>query len=124
MPRPPILALFSAKWTAKRFQNAETCDSGILALPEYSQEKGSRVDFCHQHNLVDPESAGRERNFGIRVTLPASDTMRKVLGDDYERLHWYASEDERDDAFDDMAARHGYYRKTDTPTQILEKITR
>ncbi|RZV38432.1 MAG: hypothetical protein EX272_02770 [Chromatiales bacterium] len=82
------------------------------------------MEFCHQHNLVDPSQAGKERNFGIRVTLPARDTLRKVLGDDWERQHWYASEAERDAAFDDMAERHGYYRKTDNPTQILEKITR
>jgi hypothetical protein len=82
------------------------------------------VDFCHQHNLVDPETANRERRFGIRVTLPETDTLRKVLGDNWERFHWYASAAERDAAFDNMATRHGYYRKTDSPTQILEKVTR
>ncbi|HNP65430.1 MAG TPA: hypothetical protein PKH39_15955 [Woeseiaceae bacterium] len=82
------------------------------------------MDYCHQHNLVDPSVAGRERRFGIRVTLPATDTLRKVLGDDWERLHWYASEQERDKAFEKMATRHGYYRTTDSPTQVLEKISR
>ena len=82
------------------------------------------MDFCHQHNLVDPGKAERERDFGIRVTLPAGDTLRKVLGEDWERLHWFASEAERDATFDDMALRHGYYRKTDNPTQILEKVSR
>ena len=82
------------------------------------------MDFCHQHNLVDPSLAGQERPFGIRVTLPPGDTLRKVLGDDWEKLHWYATEAERDDAYEQMAVRHGYYRKTDTPTQILEKIKR
>ena len=82
------------------------------------------MDYCHQHNLVEPDSAGQNRNFGIRVTLPASDTLRKVIGDDWQREHWYATEAERDAAYDNMAVRHGYYRKTDTPTQILEKITR
>lgn len=82
------------------------------------------MDFCHQHNLVDPSIAGAERRFGIRVTLPAGDTMRKILGDNWEQLHWYASESDRDRAFEKMAVRHGYYRKTDNPTQILEKIVR
>ena len=82
------------------------------------------MDYCHQHNLVEPENAGREQNFGIRVTLPANDTMRKVIGDNWERVHWYASEAERDAAFERMAVRHGYYRKTDSPTQVLEKISR
>ena len=82
------------------------------------------MEFCHQHNLVEPETAGRKRKFGIRVTLPATDTMRKVLGDDWERLHWYATEAKRDAAFEHMATRHGYYRNTDSPTQILERTSR
>ncbi|HSG58857.1 MAG TPA: hypothetical protein VLA06_04945 [Woeseiaceae bacterium] len=76
------------------------------------------------HNLVDPSQAGAERRYGIRVTLPPGDTLRKILGEDWERLHWYASEAERDRAYETMAARHGYYRQTDTPTQVLEKIVR
>ena len=82
------------------------------------------MDFCHQHNLVDPDTAGRELKYGIRVTLPPGDTLRKVLGDDWERLHWFPTEAEHDAAFDRMAARHGYYRETDTPTQVLEKLSR
>jgi len=82
------------------------------------------VDFCHQHNLVDPDRAGSERRFGIRVTLPATDTFRNVLGDDWERFHWFPTEEERDSAFERMTVRHGYYRDTDTPTQVLEKISR
>lgn len=82
------------------------------------------MDFYHLHNLVDPEVAGRQRNFGIRVTLPGNDTLRNVLGDDWERFHWYATETERDSAFEKMALRHGYYRDTDAPTQVLEKVSR
>jgi len=82
------------------------------------------VDYCHRHNLVEPDAAGRDRPWGIRVTLPTNDTLRKVIGDDWERTHWYPTEAERDAAFDRMAVRHGYYRKTDNPTQILEKISR
>ena len=82
------------------------------------------MDYCHPHNLVDPDKAGAERPFGIRVTLPPGDTLRNILGDDWEKLHWYPTEAERDRAFDNMAARHGYYRGTDSPTQVLEKIVR
>jgi hypothetical protein len=82
------------------------------------------VDYCHQHNLVDPTTAGADRRFGIRVTLPPNDTIRKILGNNLEKLHWYPSEAERDQAFDKMAARHGYYRDTDSPSQILEKLVR
>lgn len=96
---------------------------GILALHRIFPE-GTSVDFCHQHNLVDPTTVGQQRNFGIRITLPATDTLRKVLGEDWERLLWYPSESERDTAFEKMARRHGYYRDSDTPTQVLEKIAR
>ena len=82
------------------------------------------MDYCHQHNLVDQTTAGQERTFGIRNSLPANDTLRNILGDDWEQLHWFPSEAERDAAFTAMSERHGYYRKTDTPTQVLEKISR
>lgn len=82
------------------------------------------MDFCHQHNLVEPDSATDERRFGIRVSLPPADTFNSILGGDWENIHWYATEAERDTAFTNMATRHGYYRKTDTPTQILEKLIR
>jgi hypothetical protein len=82
------------------------------------------VDFCHKHNLVNPETAGAERRFGIRVTLPPADMLAKLVGDDWELLHWYATEAERDKAFEQMAKRHGYYRSTDNPTQVLERIGR
>ena len=82
------------------------------------------MDFCHSHNLVDPSTAGAERTFGIRVTLPAGDTLRNILGENWEKLHWYPTEEERDAEFERMAVRHGFYRNTDTPTQILEKIVR
>jgi hypothetical protein len=82
------------------------------------------VDYCHQHNLGDQATAGRERKFGIRVSLPTNDTLRNIVGDDWEKLHWFPTEAERDAAFKEMAARHGYYRNTDTPTQVLEKLSR
>lgn len=82
------------------------------------------MDYCHQHNLVDPESAVASRRFGIRVTLPPGDTFAGLLGDAWERVHWYRTEHERDRAYENMAKRHGYYRKTDSPTQILQKIVR
>jgi hypothetical protein len=82
------------------------------------------MEFCHQHNLLEPAGAVAERKFGIKVTLPAGDTFAKILGNDWERIHWYASEHERDRAFDNMATRHGYYRTTDSPTQVLEKLIR
>jgi hypothetical protein len=82
------------------------------------------MSFCHSHNLVDPDSADSERRYGIRVTLPPADTLRSIIGDNWERLHWYPTEADRDRAFANMAIRHGYYRSSDDPTQVLEKISR
>lgn len=82
------------------------------------------MDFCHPHNLVNPENAGQNRPYGIRVSLPKNDTLTRLLGDDWEQFHWYPSIEERDAAFEKMATRHGYYRKSDSPTQVLEKIDR
>ncbi len=82
------------------------------------------MDYCHQHNLVDPDTANADRKFGIKVSLPPGDTFSKILGDNWERVHWYASEVERDQAFENMDIRHEYYRETDSPTQILQKIVR
>lgn len=82
------------------------------------------MKYYHPHNLVQPEKAGIEKKYGIRVTLPAGDTFQRLLGDNWERVRWYATEQERDRAFDEVAKRHGYYRKTDTPTQMLQKVMR
>jgi hypothetical protein len=82
------------------------------------------VTYVHRHNLVRPELAEREKNFGVRVSLPPGDTFARLLGNDWEKTHWFASEAERDAGYEKLALRHGYYRKTDSPTQILEKVVR
>lgn len=84
------------------------------------------MEFVHRHNLVRPQTVAteQEQRFGIRMTLPEGDTFTRLLGPNWEQFHWYASENERDEAFEQMAMRHGYYRKTDNPTQVLEKVVR
>jgi hypothetical protein len=82
------------------------------------------MDFCHQHNLLEPDKTVSDNRFGIRVSLPEGDTFRSLLGEKWEQVHWYSTEPERDRAFDNMAERHGYYRNTDTPTQVLVKIVK
>ena len=82
------------------------------------------MDYCHLHNVVEPDKALAEKRFGIRVSLPRGDTFGSLIGEDWERVHWYRTEEERDRAFDRMAKRHGYYRNTDTPSQRLEKLVR
>jgi hypothetical protein len=82
------------------------------------------LPYCHHHNLVRKQNAEAERCFGIRVTLPSDDTFSSMFGHNWENIHWYLTEEDRDHAFDRMATRHGYYRASDSPSQVLEKIDR
>ena len=82
------------------------------------------MTYCHRHNLVDKKQANAERRYGIRVTLAPGDTFSRILGQEWENVHWYPTEAERDRAFEHMATRHGYYRDSDSPSQQLEKIER
>ncbi|MGH8196863.1 MAG: hypothetical protein ACRETI_01710 [Steroidobacteraceae bacterium] len=76
--------------------------------------------ICHEHNLnARPPAAGR---FGIRVSLHPRDPFTRLVGTDWQKLHWFATERERDEAFHDMASRHRYSRRGDEPTVLFEKI--
>ena len=92
--------------------------------PALVRKESTAVGYVHKHNLVQPEFAERDKRYGVRITLPPGDTFARLLGNSWEKTHWYATAQERDRAFERLATRHGYYRKTDTPTQILEKISR
>src|SRR5262249_61843181 len=50
------------------------------------------------------------RPFGIRVSLPPGDPFRKLLGPEWQRLHWYSTPAERDAAMAEMSRRHEYSR--------------
>jgi hypothetical protein len=60
--------------------------------------------------------------YGVRVSLPVGDPMRKLLGPQWHRLHWYATPDERDAAITQMSRRHEYSRTTDVPSLVFEKV--
>jgi len=64
------------------------------------------------------------KQYGIRVTMPPTDPMRAphLLGEDWEALRWFDSEEERDAVFEDMNRRVEYYRDGDNPSRILAKI--
>jgi hypothetical protein len=80
------------------------------------------MDICHPHNLNRPYDA--ERRYGIRVTLPPEDSIARVIGSDWELLHWFFTQEERDRALADMRHRHVYSRRGDLPTLVFEKIER
>ena len=81
------------------------------------------MGIANEHNL----SGGPTpvvRPFGIRVKLPSGDPFRRLLGDDWQKLHWYPSARERDGALADMARRHEFSRIGDEPALLFEKIER
>lgn len=64
------------------------------------------------------------KRYGIRITLPPGDPMRAahLLGEKWEVIRWFESSSLRDDAFAEMNKQLIYYRRGDSPSQILEKI--
>jgi hypothetical protein len=80
------------------------------------------MEICHGHNLIhEPES---KRRFGVRVKLAATDPLNRLIGRDFERTHWFASQTERDRALADMAGEHLYSRRGDKPTLSFEPVDR
>lgn len=78
--------------------------------------------ICHEHNLRAPPPAAQP--WGIRVTLEPDDPFLRLIGADWHREHWFATERERDEALADMAGRHLYSRVGDEPSLRFEKIVR
>ena len=76
--------------------------------------------LSNEHNLrVLPASL---KPYGIRVSLPPGDPFARLVGADWQKLHWFASERERDEVLADMASRHPYSRRGDEPSVLFEKI--
>ncbi len=80
------------------------------------------MGICHEHNSRAAPPA--ERPYGIRVSLPPGDPFAKLVGADWEMLHWFATERERDHALTDMASRHPYSRRGDEPALVFERVGR
>jgi hypothetical protein len=81
------------------------------------------MSISNEHNLhLGPEPAARP--FGIRIKLRREDPFRLLLGDDWQKLHWYPTADARDAALADMSRRHEYSRIGDKPALLFEKIER
>jgi len=79
------------------------------------------MQICHEHNMTRP--AG-EKRFGIRLSLPPGDTLARLLGQDWETLHWYATEGERENALDRIRGKHSYSRPGDFPTYVCTRVAR
>jgi hypothetical protein len=79
--------------------------------------------ICHPHNLLRPRSPDQPR-FGVRVSMPPGDTFRRLLGDDWQKEHWFQTSGERDRALERIRLRHPYYRIGDNPSLVVEAIER
>jgi hypothetical protein len=78
------------------------------------------MSTCHEHNLREPLPEARP--YGIRVRLRKGDPFRNLLGDDWEKQHWFASSTERDDALAQMSGRYLYFRPGDAPALDFERV--
>lgn len=80
------------------------------------------MEVVHEHNLLRDPTVPKP--YGIRVRLPAQDPFARLLGQDFERYHWYATREERDRALEDMASEHLYSRRGDRPALVFEPVER
>ncbi len=64
------------------------------------------------------------KNYGIKVTMPASDTLSAahLLGENWSSMRWFDSAEKRDRAYADMQRQPPWYRSGDAPTVVLEKV--
>jgi hypothetical protein len=58
----------------------------------------------------------------VRVSLRSGDPFRKLLGDEWNRTHWFANAAERDAAMTEMSRKHEYSRPGDSPALRYEKV--
>ena len=73
------------------------------------------------HNLRQPQTQ-EPRPYGVRVSLNANDPFRKILGSDWQRMHWFTSAEARDAALAEMSRRHDYRRPKDAPALVFTKV--
>jgi hypothetical protein len=78
------------------------------------------MSISHEHNLRAP--LPQRRPYGLRVRMRRSDPMRSLLGDGWQKEHWFATAAERDCALAEMSGRYLYFRPGDAPSLEYEKI--
>ena len=76
--------------------------------------------IANPQNLRQPLPDSRP--FGLRVRARRSDPFRHLVGDDWQKEHWYATRIERDAALAEMSGRYPYFRPGDAPTLDFEKV--
>jgi hypothetical protein len=79
------------------------------------------MGIANQQNLTRTNPV-LPRPYGIRVRLRQGDPFGKVLGEDWQRTHWFYTAIERDRVLEDMSRKHEYSRIGDQPAQVFEKV--
>jgi hypothetical protein len=66
------------------------------------------------------------KRFGIHMTLPPSDPMRRahLLGEAWEAYRWYETAEERDTALAELQKEHPYSRRGDIESVVLTPVER
>jgi hypothetical protein len=80
------------------------------------------MHISNPHNLNEPVPP--QRPFGVRVRLRPGDPFAKLVGSDWGREHWFATERERDVAMADMSSRYLFFRIGDEPALVFERTER
>jgi len=81
------------------------------------------MKISNPHNLVTAPCEAQQR-YGIRVSLPVADPLRRLLPEHWETVHWYEDAATRDRALEDMSVRHRYSRIGDAPSVVYEPVER
>lgn len=79
------------------------------------------MSVANSHNLSRGPTAPA-LPYGIRVTLRRGDPFKLLLGEEWQKLHWYATATTRDAALADMSRRHEFSRLGDQPALNFEKV--
>ena len=66
----------------------------------------------------------KAKPYGIRVSVAANDPFAALVGADWSKDHWFASQTERDSTLLEMSREHEYSRHGDKPTLIYSRISR
>jgi hypothetical protein len=76
--------------------------------------------ISHDHNLRQP--LPQSRPYGLRLRARKNDPFRNLVGEDWQKEHWFATREERDAALARMSGRYVYFRPGDAPTLDFDKI--
>ena len=79
------------------------------------------ISICQPHNLRRDDS-WQPKPYGVRLSLQPGDPFRKLLGPDWQRVHWFHSASDRDAALSEMSRKHEYSRPGDQPAIVVERV--